>query len=191
MKRANAFEASSPLAEPTVFQEIMSWVRSFIAVMAILLPLNMFVIQPIRVEMTSMVPTLLNGEYTAAYKLHLKLGGSPVRGQIVICQFPEVSDYYVKRVIGLPGETMEIRDGIVYINGRPLEEPYIEFPSYETMTIGQLGPDEYFLMGDNRAGSNDSRNPELGPIRRAGLVAEVKAVLWPPTRWHVTPSARY
>lgn len=109
------------------------------------------------------------------------------RGNIVLCSYPGrywrnlrfVPQTFVKRVVGLPGETIEIADGVVLIDGNPLSEPYLD-PAHcrfrRSMPPRTLGADEYFVMGDNRDNSNDSRS--VGALRRSAIRACVVRVLF-------------
>ena len=106
------------------------------------------------------------------------------RGDIVIFLFPEdESVHFVKRVIGLPGDTLEIRRQVIYVNGTPLDEPYVQHTSgtivqkRDTLEPVSLGPDEYFVMGDNREDSYDSR--WWGPVKRASILGRAKFVYLP------------
>lgn len=116
-----------------------------------------------------MTDTLQNGEIMYVSKPEYLLG-DPARGDVVICHYPGREENFVKRVIGLPGDVVEIRSNQVYVNGEPLDEPYLP-PSRNddgfSMAPFALGADEYFVMGDNRDNSHDSRNYYgAGPPRR-------------------------
>lgn len=129
-----------------------------------------FVAHHTSVEGSSMETTLENGDQliveNVSYYFH-----DPERFDVVV--FPYNDDVnYIKRIIGLPGETVQIRDGMIYINGEYLEENYgredMEDPGLAAEEI-QLGPDEYFVLGDNRNASVDSRKPEVGAIKRSNI----------------------
>jgi signal peptidase I len=148
-------------------------------------------VQNFQVEGSSMYPTLESGEYVAVNKLaYLRVNmdkfsdmipfwdasgqeefmpfqkDGPGRGSIVVFSYPRDPDRsFVKRVIGVPGDQISIRDGYTYLNGKLLDEPYVpdtERSRGEFMDFKTLGPDEYFVMGDNRTHSNDSRH--WGPL---------------------------
>lgn len=137
-----------------------------------------------QVQGPSMYPNFADHEVLFVSRLHYLLG-KPERLDIVVFHFPDnPQDDYIKRIIGLPGEIVELRHTQVYINGRALDEPYL----YEACLPGRcpdrlwvLGPDEFFVMGDNRNESSDSR--AFGPIRRKFIVGEVLARYWPPSAW--------
>jgi signal peptidase I len=119
----------------------------------------------------------------------------PQRGEIVVFNPPnQPADEppYIKRVIGLPGELVEIRDTKVYINGRELNEPYINEPCTPSNCRDeswQLGDNEYFMMGDNRNHSQDSRR--IGPITRDRIIGEALIRYWPPSDWGIVSHIRY
>lgn len=134
----------------------------------------------------SMDNTLANGENLIMDKLSYHFS-DPKRFDIVIFPGPEEGDehpYYIKRVIGLPGETVQIVDGKVYINGEELTDDvygitdYIEYPGLaeEPLTLGE---DEYFCLGDNRPISFDSRYEEVGPVHRSEIIGKVWIRIWP------------
>ena len=133
----------------------------------------------------SMDPTLNDGENLIMDKFTYHFS-DPERYDIVICRYPGRGDTnFVKRVVGLPGDTVELRDGYLYINGEKQEEPYIndeyrsgwlnEFSAY-TVPEG-----EYFVMGDHRNNSNDSRS--IGPIGRDYIIGHVRTVVFPFNHW--------
>ena len=109
-------------------------------------------------------------------------GGNPQRFDVVICRYPGRGDTnFVKRVVGLPGDTIEIRGGYLYINGDRYEEPYIS-DEYRSGRLNTFGPytvpaGEYFVMGDHRNNSNDSRSQ--GTISRDMIIGHVRTVLYP------------
>jgi signal peptidase I len=115
-----------------------------------------FVVQPVRVQGAAMAPALNNGDKALMLKSFKEIN----RGDIVVHLYPEdTSKSYIKRIVGLPGETIEIRDGRVYINGQRLEEPYMQ-PDYFSQDIlnpVKIAADHYFVLGDNRRNSADSR----------------------------------
>lgn len=136
-----------------------------------------FVFTLVCVKGFSMSDTLKTGDRLFATKLDL-LFLKPKRGQIVICHYPDSHrKNYVKRVIGLPGDTLEISDGVTYINGAALVEPYVAHPTRRSFARITLGRDEYFVMGDNRACSRDSR--VVGPLKRRQIFAVARLKLWP------------
>ena len=123
-----------------------------------------FIFEPVRVEGNSMYPTLLNGEHMLCEKVSYMFT-RPSRGDIVICRYPGYSEDCVKRVIGLPGETVEVRDGVVYIDGVQLDESGY-YDGYINQDYGPITVPEdcVFVMGDNRNNSKDSRASTVGPL---------------------------
>lgn len=139
--------------------------------------LHLFVFHTVRVEGTSMVDTLRSGDIVLVTRFDYIGGRNPQRGDIVECSFPGRSGRYIKRVIGLPGDSVEIIDSRTYINGEPLSEPYASGPAEEYSA--QLGADEYLVLGDNRSESYDGRAEDMGFIRSENLLGRVRVVLWP------------
>jgi signal peptidase I len=133
------------------------------------------------VEGPSMRPTLLSGEWIVVNRVTYRVG-SPQRGDVVVFLPPTnaQTDDLIKRVIGLPGETLEIRDGSVWINGRLLEETYAA-GSTSPENRWQVGAGEVFVMGDNRSVSLDSRS--FGPIPVNEIVGRAWIIYWPPSEW--------
>jgi signal peptidase I len=144
------------------------------------------------VQGPSMEPTFADNQFLIVSRVHYLLG-EPGRGDIVVFHYPgNVEQDYIKRVIGLPGDTVEIRDTLIYINGEPLDEPYINEPCTPNQCADEtwvLGPDEYFVLGDNRNRSRDSRN--FGPVSREYIVGEVMIRYWPPEEWGLVNRINY
>ena len=137
----------------------------------------------IRVESISMQPTLYAGDFIVVNKIAYKLG-TPGRGDVIIFHYPPNPQIepYIKRVIGLPGETVTVSKGKVHINGVPLEESYIKSPpNYEG--AWQVPPDSLFVLGDNRNNSSDSH--AWGMVPFANVIGKAEVVYWPPSQWRV------
>ncbi len=144
---------------------------------------TLFVMQGFCVSGACMQPHLYTGERVLANKLAYQLG-EPKRGEIVIFHYPkDTRQIYVKRVIGLPGETIAIRGGAVLINGKPLPEPYKAFAAHGDMAPQVVERGTYFMMGDNRDVSDDSRY--WGDLPRSDIIGEAVACYWPPARCQV------
>ncbi len=154
------------------------------------------VVDRTHVEGPSMQPTLKSGQFLLTNKLAYSpfvsrvlaseevapahRPGVPQRGDIVILRYPaDPKLNFVKRVVGLPGETVEVRDGVVFIDGEPLDEPYLTFRDHSSMSPVKLGTDRLFVMGDNRPKSNDSR--AFGPIALDDVVGRAWFRYWPLT----------
>lgn len=142
-----------------------------------------FVGQRTEVSGSSMETTLSHGDNLIVDKITYRFN-EPKRFDIIVFPFQYAEDtYYIKRIIGMPGETVRIdEEGTIYIDGQVLEESYgkeiIEFPgrAYEEI---ELGPDEYFVLGDNRNNSTDSRMPEVGNIHRSNIIGRAWVRIWP------------
>jgi signal peptidase I len=131
-----------------------------------------------------MLPSLKEGEFVVINRLAY-IFGSPERGDIIVFKFPlDPNRRYIKRVIGLTGDSIHVRDGKVFINGEPLVEPYIAGPSrYDgDYTVGE---GELFVMGDNRSNSLDSRN--WGNLPLDHVIGRAELVYWPPTAVGLIP----
>ena len=142
------------------FREIA---KAIFLILLIVLPIRTFVISPFIVSGESMSPTFESNDYLIIDKLSYRLF-EPQRGDVIVFRYPgNPSVSFIKRVIGLPRETVHILDGVVTVtdspdetNGVTLREPYIRYPKQDTMTV-TLGEHDYFVMGDNRYASSDSR----------------------------------
>ena len=139
----------------------------------IVFPFRYFIAKPFVVEGASMYPTFKNGNYLIVDELTYRFR-KPERGSVIVFKYPkDTSKSFIKRVIGLPGEIVSIKEGKVtitssqYPNGLALNEPYIELPKSDSLTY-TLGQDEYFVMGDNRAQSADSRL--WGPVPTQDII---------------------
>ena len=115
------------------------------------------------------------------YRFH-----EPERGDVIVFHPPTNHHVdYIKRVIALPGDTVEIKEETVYINGSPLSEPYIkDFPSY-TFLEQEIPEEHYFVLGDNRNNSNDSHHGWTLP--RQNIIGKVWLSIWPPSKWEIIP----
>ena len=166
-------------------KEIISWLQIIVAAVVIALVLNNFVIANSRVPTGSMENTIMSRSRVIGSRLAY-LKDDPQRGDIVIFHYPDdESIYYVKRVIGLPGETVMIEDGKVYINGSdtPLDEPYLAEPmegSYGPYTVPEGC---YFMLGDNRNNSRDARFWENKYVKKDKIIAKVLFCYYPISRF--------
>lgn len=141
--------------------------------------LRNFLVEPIDVDGISMNYTLLDRERMLVEKVSL-WAHEPRRGEIMIVYYPGYTQSCVKRVIGLPGETVEVRNGETYINGEKLDESaYLHEPMFYDMAPVKVPAHSVFVMGDNRNSSGDSRDPDVGSIPYNKIAGHVVAVIWP------------
>lgn len=172
---------------------VKDYIRFALIALIIVVPIRWFVAQPFFVRGESMVPTFHNNEYLIVDQLTYRFE-EPKRGDVIIMRYPkDESTFFIKRIIGLPNETIELQGlhVIVRQTGKEsitLDEPYIEtertrneFKSYT------LGPDEYFVMGDNRYASSDSRS--WGNLPRKDIVGRALFRMFPPKMFGVFPGA--
>ena len=136
-----------------------------------------------RIDGSSMEPTLHDGGYVIVNRIVYRLQ-APQRGDIVVFR-RDGNREFIKRVIGLPGETVEVRGGHVYINGAALQESYIAQPSVYSMEPRKIAAGEYFVLGDNRNNSSDSHN--WGTVALAAIDGKAWVTYWPPKDWGVVP----
>lgn len=161
----------------TVGQEILSWILTFAVAIALALVIRTFIFEPVRVDGHSMDYTLADNEYMIVTKYDYLLG-EPERFDVIICHYPERGrTNFVKRLVGLPGDTVSMLNGTLYVNGEAIDEPYITNKANYNMQAYTLKDDEYFVLGDNRSSSNDSHI--IGPISREQIKGHVRCVAFP------------
>lgn len=163
-------------------REIFEWVMVFVVAAALAFVVRTFIFEPVRVDGSSMLNTLEDSEFMIATKFDY-LMGDPERFDIVICDYPNTDDgmYRVKRVIGLPGETIELTaDGDLYVNGEYVEQNFDmkskPYQAYGPITVPE---GKYVVMGDNRGNSKDSRDRFVGPLERKMIKGHVRCVVFP------------
>jgi signal peptidase I len=179
---------------------VIEWVLTLAVAAIVVLAVEAEVAQPFRVPTSSMEPTLVCAKPTTGCtgrlndrvivaKLLYRFR-DPKRGEIAVFHAPPSAKRlcteggtYLKRVIGIPGDVITERNGVFYVDGRKQAEPYVD--SFNRDSITKVWPrlrnDQYFMMGDNRIGSCDSRT--WGPVARSAFIGPVVATYWPPTRW--------
>lgn len=184
-------------------REILEWAMTVVCAFMIAIPIRVFAFELVRVDGASMNDTLFDGEILFVSKydyastwltcpwqneeekesaVRITTGDNPERFDVVICRYPGRGDTnFVKRVVGLPGDCVEIRDGMLYINREMYDEPYIQ-RAYRSGGLNNFGPytvpeDHYFVLGDHRNNSNDSRLQ--GAISRDMIIGHVRRVLYP------------
>ncbi|MBR6186277.1 MAG: signal peptidase I [Clostridia bacterium] len=194
--KAKEKEKNKPLK-----QKILEWIFWLLMAFVIAFLIRGFVMEPIRVDGYSMTNTLQDKEIVLLYKLPYLLGDVQ-RNDIVVCRYPgrvnengatqinfgatlslDVYTAFVKRVVGLPGDTIQISDGHLFVNGEQVPDP--EYMASTPRDYGPitLGDDEYFVMGDNRFSSHDSRSSDVGPLSRSAIMGKVTRVLLPLSAW--------
>jgi signal peptidase I len=171
--------APAPSAAHSLRNEIRVWTRDLLIAIGLALVIIVFLYQPVKVEGTSMAPLLSDQERIFINKFVYRF--EPIqRRDVVVFWYPlDHSKSFIKRVIGLPGESVEIRQGTVYVNGRAIDEPYVP-TQYEDLS--DYGPmrvpkDSYFVMGDHRISSNDSR--VFGPVASKFIYGRAVFAYWP------------
>lgn len=155
--------------------------RFIVVSILIIVPVRAWVAQPFIVRGASMEPTFQDGEYLIIDELSYHFR-NPKRGEVIVFRFPEdLSKFFIKRVVGLPGETIEIRNNKVFLarssEETELSEPYLSETLTTPDSLLQLGGDEYLVLGDNRLFSSDSRR--WGPLREELVVGRAWLRLWP------------
>ncbi|MGH9558121.1 MAG: signal peptidase I [Bryobacteraceae bacterium] len=159
----------------------IAWFRDLCLSVLIAIVVILFLYQPVKVEGVSMMPSLIDQERLFINKFSYRFGLSDVsRGDMVVFWFPgDPTKSYIKRVIGVPGDSVEVKDGIVVVNGEPLAESYV--PSYYRDRISTarrvIPPQQYFVLGDHRSSSNDSRT--WGLVPRHFIYGKAVFVYWP------------
>jgi len=139
-----------------------------------------FIFQPFYIPSGSMEPTLYPRDRVIVNKFIYRFS-EPKRGDIIVFLPPNDNRDYIKRIIGLPGETLEIKKGVVYINQQQLSEPYkIKQPDLTNFGPFKIPPSNYFVMGDNRPNSSDSR--VFGPLRKERIIGRAVLIYWPLSR---------
>lgn len=195
-EKAKEKERNKPLK-----QRILEWFFWILMAVVVACAIRTFIVEPIRVDGYSMTNTLQDGEVILVYKLPY-LFGDVQRNDIVVCRYPgrmnengayainfgatlalDVHTAFVKRVVALPGDTVEITGGHLYVNGELVPDP--EYMASVPRDYGpiRLGDDQYFVMGDNRYSSHDSRADDVGPISRSAIMGKVTQVVMPLSSW--------
>jgi len=180
----SASEAGAPARRPSHFhRELRIWSRDLLLALGFAVVIIVFLYQPVKVEGTSMAPLISDQERIFINKIVYRF--EPIeRGDVVVFWYPlDRSKSFIKRVVGLPGETVDIRKGSVYVNDERLTEPYVP-PQY--LDASNFGPirvpeGEYFVMGDHRDSSNDSR--VFGTVPAGFIYGKAVFAYWPMDRF--------
>jgi signal peptidase I len=160
-------------------RELRGWVRDLAVALSLALIIIVFLYQPVKVEGTSMQPLLSDQERIFINKFVYRF--EPIeRGDVVVFWYPlDRSKSFIKRVVGLPGETIELRRGKLFIDGKSIGEPYVPASFFDGGSYGPMAipPASYFVMGDHRDSSNDSRM--FGPVSREYIYGKAVFAYWP------------
>ncbi len=162
------------------FKEILDWVKTIALALLITFFIKIFIFDLTRIQGASMENTLFTDDIVVIEKISRNITHKYKRGDLIIFQSPIEEKLYVKRIIGMPGDKVELREGKFYINGTELDEPYYTTGSF-TESKGEnqwfLAYDEYFMVGDNRPKSNDSR--KFGPVYENNFIGRALIRIWP------------
>ena len=173
---------------------VFDFLETIVVALSVFVVIYLFIVQPHEVKGSSMEPTFQNNEYIITDKISYRFG-KPNRGDVVIFKAPVNPDVdYIKRIIGLPGETVMVQSGRIYIDGKMLNEPYLEdltpiFPGgfIKEGVVVSIPENHYFVMGDNRPHSSDSR--EFGPIEKKLIIGRAVFRYWPINDLGLIPGA--
>lgn len=186
---AGATQPITPAEPPAApkgggFWAALSWVRDLAFSVLIAVILIVFIYQPVKVEGTSMMPALTDQERIFINKFTYRFGlGDVERGDMVVFFYPlDTSKSYIKRIVGVPGDTVEIDAGHVVVNGQELREDYVpeQYRDHQSYSPRQVPPNSYFVLGDHRSSSNDSRS--WGFVDRKFIYGKAVFVYWPLTK---------
>lgn len=170
------------MTKKEVAKEILSWVAYILIVFVLVYLIITFVGQRTKVDGSSMEPALSNGDNLIVEKISYRFR-DPERYDVVVFPYQHAENvYYIKRIIGLPGETVQVWDGYVYINGELLDEHFGAEVMNDSGIAEEpivLGEDEYFVLGDNRNHSSDSRDPSVGILKRDQLIGRAWVRIYP------------
>jgi signal peptidase I len=173
-------ESATPRIRPLLLS-LATWLRDLMLSCLIAVLVILFLYRPVKVEGTSMMPSLFDQERLFINQFTYKFGiGEIQRGDTVVFWFPkDPTKSYIKRVIGLPGDVVAVKDGLVYVNNNRLDERYVppQYRDYDSHPPVHVGPDEYFVLGDHRVSSNDSR--AWGLVPRSYIYGKAVFVFWP------------
>jgi len=159
--------------------EILSWIKVIVSALLIAIVLRTFVFQMALVNQISMDPTLHEGQMLVISKINYFVG-DPNRGDIIVLKDEVENKLLIKRVIGLPGEVVQLKNGKVYINAKELQPDYTSFPTFAYAQEEWTLPEgEYFVLGDNREHSRDSRAENVGMVYRKNIIGRAVFRIWP------------
>jgi len=173
--------APAPPHRPSYALAAISWARDLFVSVLIAVVIILFLYQPVKVEGTSMMPALVDQERIFINKFVYRFGISEInRGDTVVFWYPgDPTKSYIKRVIGMPGDKVQVVEGTVYVNGQALDEPYVpsDYRDQVSTSLTTVPPDEFYVLGDHRSSSNDSRS--WGTVPRKYIYGKAVFVYWP------------
>ncbi len=175
-------EPEIPQPQRRAGEVLQSWLRDLVISLAIAGFIIVFLYQPVKVEGTSMAPGLGDQERIFINKFVYRFE-SITRGDVVVFHYPrDPAKSYIKRVIGLPGDRVQIDDGLVYVNGEPIHEPYVpgEYSDDRSYPGVMVPQHSFFVLGDHRNLSNDSR--DFGPVDQSYIYGKAVFAYWPMDR---------
>lgn len=179
--QSESTQATTPPPKPSNGLGPISLLRDVAISVALAVILIVFIYQPVKVEGTSMMPGLTDQERIFVNKYEYRLGPNNIhRGDLVVFHYPkDPRESYIKRVVGLPGDMVQIVQGEVYVNSRKLDEPYVldAYRDHDSMDPQLVPADDYFVLGDHRNSSSDSRS--WGFVGRDGIYGKAVLVYWP------------
>ncbi|HYB59969.1 MAG TPA: signal peptidase I [Methylomirabilota bacterium] len=182
-------ESAESAPQRPIRRELRAWARDLVIALILALVIIIFFYQPVKVEGTSMAPLIQDQERIFINKFVYRF--EPIeRGDVVVFWYPlDRSKSFIKRVIGLPGETVEIRKGRVIVDGKRLDETYVppQYADYGNFGPIQVPENSYFVLGDHRISSNDSRI--FGPVDRSYIYGKAVFVYWPMSSFGSLPTA--
>ena len=178
--------APAPSTGEPVLRRVRRRLRRVVAVVLLVVVGRVFLAEPVRISSGSMGPTLLEGDVVLVDRRHLD-APELRRGDLVTFENPQTADESLKRVIALPGDTVATIDAVVHVNGKPVDEPYVDFSDWEGIFAArvEVSAGAVYLLGDNRGDSVDSR--DFGPVPVERLDGRVLVRLWPPVRLGAEP----
>lgn len=176
---SNPLDAAERQSPAGLHRELKAWARDLVIALCLAMVIIVFFYQPVKVEGTSMAPLLMDQEriFINKFVYHFE---KIERGDVIVFWYPlDRSKSFIKRVVGLPGDEVEIRRGTLYINGAPFGEPYVPPEFVDTAAYGpvRVPNGQYFVMGDHRISSNDSRI--FGPVPGAFIYGKAVFAYWP------------
>ena len=177
----NTKKTQDPSRKKAIAKEVFSWVRVVVIALLLTIVIRRLVIVNAEVPTSSMVSLIDPGDRLIGFRLSY-LFSEPKRFDVVIFWYPvDRTEKFIKRVIGLPGERVEFAGGQLYVDGAAVAERWVSSPTADWKI--SLGPDDYLVLGDNRADSYDSRMADMGPVGAKAFLGRVRWILWPLNRF--------